>query len=108
MKQKKVTVISLAEVKAILSKLDLEEADQIQKRTLDYVKGFPDSNPKKIDSAAEKIAELGSISLEDAYEILNICPKTIPELRVFTSGWKKLIPSETLDEILSVIQQACD
>ena len=85
MKEKKVTVISLAEVKAILSKLDLEEADQIQKRTLDYVKGFPDSNPKKIDSAAEKIAELGSISLEDAYEILNICPKTIPELRVFTS-----------------------
>ena len=108
MKQKKVTVISLAEVKTILSKLDLEEADQIQKRTLDYVKGFPDSTTKKVDWAAKKIAELGSISLEDAYEILNICPKTIPELRVFTSGWKKLIPSETLDEILSVIQQACD
>ena len=49
MKQKKVTVISLAEVKTILSKLDLEEADQIQKRTLDYVKGFPDSTTKKVD-----------------------------------------------------------
>ena len=66
MKQKKVTVISLAEVKAILSKLDLEEADQIQKRTLDYVKGFPDSTPNIVDSAAKKIADLGSICLEDA------------------------------------------
>ena len=36
-KTKKSTIISLSEVKDILSKLDITNADQIQKRTYDYV-----------------------------------------------------------------------
>lgn len=106
MKNKKVTIISLSQVKDILSKLDLENADHIQKRTFDYVKNFPDSDYKKINEAAKKIADSDYVNLEQAYEILNINPQTIAELRVFTSGWKKLIPSEDLDKILSTSKDA--
>ena len=36
MKKLNTTIISIAQVKDILSNLDLEDADQIQKRTFDY------------------------------------------------------------------------
>ena len=41
---------------------------------------------------------------EEAVELINICPKTMSELRSFTFGWKKLILSETLEKILKIIK----
>ncbi|MBH58969.1 MAG: RNA polymerase Rpb4 [Thaumarchaeota archaeon] len=106
MNKKKSTIISVAQVKDILAKLDLDDADQIQKRTFDYVKNFPDSDYKKIDKAAKELSSSEYVTLEQAYEILNVNPQTIPELRVFTSAWKKLIPSEELEKILSITQES--
>ena len=106
MKKTNTVIISIAQVKDILSKLDLEEADQIQKRTFDYVKNFPECDYKVIDKAAKELASSDYVTLEQAYEILNVNPRTIPELRVFTSAWKKLIPTEELDRILSITQDA--
>ncbi|HIC84368.1 MAG TPA: RNA polymerase Rpb4 [Nitrososphaerales archaeon] len=106
MKKTNTTIISLAQVRDILSKLDLEDADQIQKRTFDYVKNFPECDYKTIDKAAKELASSDYVTLEQAYEILNVNPQTIPELRVFTSAWKKLIPTEELDKILSITQNA--
>ena len=80
MKKINTTIISLAQVKHILSKLDLEEADQIQKRTFDYVKNFPECDYKTMDKAAKDLASSDYVTLEQAYEILNINPKTIPEM----------------------------
>ncbi len=45
-----------------------------------------------------------SLTEEEAVELINICPKTMPELRSFTFGWKKLILSETLEKILKIIK----
>ena len=106
MKKPNTVIISIAQVKDILSKLDLEEADQIQKRTFDYVKNFPECDYKVIDKAAKELASSDYVTLEQAYEILNVNPKTIPEVRVFTSAWKKLITTEELDRILSITQGA--
>lgn len=105
-KTKKITVISLSEVKDILSKLDITNADQIQKRTYDYVIKFSTPDTRKLKKASEKIVALGYLNLEEAHQILNVNPKTIPELRVFTSGWKKLIPTEVMEQILSLVVKA--
>ena len=102
MKKINTTIISLAQVRDILSKLDLEDADQIQKRTFDYVKKFPECDYKTIDKSAKELASSDYVTLEQAY----VNPQTIPELRVFTSAWKKLIPTEELDKILSITQNA--
>ena len=48
------------------------------------------------------IKECG-ITEEEAVELINICPKTMSELRSFTFGWKKLILTETLEKILKII-----
>ena len=57
------------------------------------------------NTTSEKIVALGYLNLEEAYQILNINPKTLPELRVFTSGWKKLIPTEDMEQILSIVEK---
>jgi len=44
------------------------------------------------------------ITEEEAVELINICPKTMSELRSFTFGWKKLILTETLEKILKIIK----
>ena len=41
---------------------------------------------------------------EEAVEVINIMPKSTEELRTFTSGWRKLLPSETLDKILKILR----
>ena len=46
--------------------------------------------------------------MEEAHQILNVNPSSLPELRVFTSGWKKLIPTEVMEQILSLIEKAYD
>ena len=40
---------------------------------------------------------------EEAVEVINISPKTVEELRTFTSGWRKLLPTETLEKILKIL-----
>ena len=52
-KTKKSTIISLSEVKDILSKLDITNADHIQKRSYDYVIKFSTPDKKKFKKACE-------------------------------------------------------
>jgi len=33
-----------------------------------------------------------------------VMPKSIEELRTFTSGWRKLLPTETLEKILKILK----
>ena len=46
-----------------------------------------------------------NLTEEEAVEIVNILPGSLPELRSFTFGWKKLILSETLEKILKIIDE---
>jgi DNA-directed RNA polymerase subunit F len=46
-----------------------------------------------------------NLTEDEAVEIINICPKSMSELRSFTFGWKKLILSETLEKILKIIKE---
>ena len=99
------TVISIPEAKEILEKIDREKADQIQKRTLDYAAKFSKTTAEKAREMRKKIEDEGGLTGEEASEIVNILPRSIEELRVFTAGWKKLIPTETLENILRIINQ---
>jgi DNA-directed RNA polymerase subunit F len=103
-KEKK-NLVTISEAKEILENIDEESADQIQRRTLDYVSKFskyPKEQAIMIRSRLEKEAKL----LErEAVEITNIRPKSKEELRVFTSGWKKLLPDESLDKILEILKE---
>jgi len=96
-------MISLPEVKEILSGGDLESLDQIQRWTFDYVSKFAKIEPKVAKKMKQDLTGQCGLTEEEAVEIINIMPKSLPELRSFTFGWKKLILSETLEKILKII-----
>ena len=98
-------MISLPEVKEILSKGDPESMDQIQRWTYDYVSKFSKIDPKAAKKMKQDLIKQCGLTEEEAVEIVNILPRSLPELRSFTFGWKKLILSETLAKILKIIDE---
>ena len=98
-------MITIPEVKEILSKQDVESMDQIQRWTHDYVSKFAKIEPKVAKKMKQDLISQCGLTEEEAVEIVNVLPKSLPELRSFTFGWKKLILSETLEKILKVIDE---
>ena len=98
-------MLSLPEVKEMLSKSDLESMDQIQRWTHDYVSKFSKTEPKAAKKMKSDLISQCGLTEEEAVEIVNILPRSLPELRSFTFGWKKLILSETLEKILKIIDE---
>ena len=98
-------MISLPEVKEILSEGNPESLDQIQRWTFDYVSKFAKIEPKAAKKMKLALINQCDLTEEEAVEIVNILPKSLPELRSFTFGWKKLILSETLAKILKIIDE---
>ncbi len=102
---KKKQPISISEVKEILGKEDLESMDQIQRWTFDYVSKFVTLEPKVAEKMRERLMKDCDLTEEEAAELVNIRPTTLPELRSFTFGWKKLILAETLEKILKITKE---
>jgi len=102
---KKKKPISISEVKEILGQEDLETMDQIQRWTFDYVSKFVNLEPKIAKKMREQLVKDCDLTDEEAAELVNIRPTTLPELRSFTFGWKKLILAETLEKILKITKE---
>jgi len=102
---KKKNVISISEVKEILGKHDPESMDQIQRWTYDFATKFAKIDPKDAQKMKQKLIKECGLTDEEAVEVINIQPTSLPELRSFTFGWKKLILAETLEKILQIIQK---
>ncbi|HIH99212.1 MAG TPA: RNA polymerase Rpb4 [Nitrosopumilus sp.] len=97
--------ISLSEVKEILGKVDVEEMDQIQRWTYDYVSKFSSIDANDAKDMKKQLIKDCELTEDEAVEIVNIRPTSMAELRSFTFGWKKLILAETLEKILKIIQE---
>ncbi len=102
---KKKQAISTSEVKEILEKEDLEKMDQIQRWTYDYVSKFVKLDPKSAKKMKQQLVKECDLTEEEAVEIVNIRPSSLPELRSFTFGWKKLILAETLEKMLKILKE---
>lgn len=96
-------VLSIPEANQILQKLNMEKADQIQKRTLDYTSKFSKVTPETAKKLRKELMDEAGLTEEEAVEVINIAPKTVEELRAFTSGWRKLLPTEILEKILKIL-----
>ena len=97
-------VLTIPEANQILQKMNIEKADQIQKRTLDYTSKFSKVTPEAVKKMRKELVEECGLTDEEAVEVANILPKSIEELRTFTSGWRKLLPTETLEKILKILR----
>ena len=99
------TIVSLTEVKEILDNHDIESMDQIQRWTYDYVSKFAKIEAKAAKKMKQELISQCGLTEEEAAEIVNVLPKSLPELRSFTFGWKKLILAEILEKILKIIKE---
>ncbi len=97
--------ISIAEAQDLLSRLDPEQVDQIQKRTIDYASKFAKGSSDKAIESRQRLVTECELTDAEAIESTNILPKTLAELRVFTSGWKKLIPTDRMEKILEILRK---
>ena len=96
-------VLTIPEANQVLQKINVEKADQIQKRTLDYTSKFSKVTPEVAKKLKKELMDEAGLTEEEAVELINISPKTVEELRTFTSGWRKLLPTETLEKILKIL-----
>ncbi len=96
-------LLTIAEAHQMLQKIDVEKADQIQKRTLDYTTKFSKATNESAKKLRKELETEVGLSEEEAVEVINVMPKSIEELRTFTSGWRKLLPTETLEKILKML-----
>ena len=97
-------LLSIPEANQILAKIDMEKADQIQKRTLDYTTKFSKAEADSAKKLRKQLEDEAGLSEEEAVELVNISPKSVEELRTFTSGWRKLLSTETLEKILKILR----
>jgi DNA-directed RNA polymerase subunit F len=102
---KKLRIITLPEAKEILGRIDVEKADQIQKRTIDYLAKFSKVEADKARTLKKRLTEECGLTAEESAELVNIMPKSLEELRVFTSGWRKLIPTATTEKIIKILSE---
>lgn len=99
------TTISLSQAQKLLEKIKEDDLDQIQKRTLDYLKLFSKQDAENIEKVQKQLIEDCELNENEAIELLNISPHTLEELRTFTSGWKKLLSTEILEKILAILKE---
>ncbi len=96
-------LLTIPEANQILQKIDVDKADQIQKRTLDYTTKFAKAQADGAKKLKKQLEDECGLSEEEAVELVNIMPKSLEELRTFTSGWRKLLSTETLEKILKIL-----
>ncbi len=97
-------IITLPQVKEILEIVKPDEMDQIQRWTFDYVGKFAKTDPRKAQKMVKQLIEQCELKEEEAVEVVNVMPKSLEELRAFTFGWKKLILTDNLEKILSILK----
>jgi DNA-directed RNA polymerase subunit F len=102
---KKKQAVSISEVKELLQSQDPATMDQIQRWTFDYATKFAGFDAQTARKMKSQLVKDCGLTEEESVELINICPKTMAELRSFTFGWKKLILSETLEKILKIIKE---
>jgi DNA-directed RNA polymerase subunit F len=96
-------IVTLSEVKKILETIPVDEMDQIQRWTFDYSKKFSKVDYEPAKEMVDRLVAEGDLTNEEAVELVNVMPRSIEELRAFTFGWKKLIVTEKLERIKSIL-----
>jgi DNA-directed RNA polymerase subunit F len=97
-------IVTLPQVKEILDSVKLDDMDQIQRWTADYVKKFSKVESQRAQTMIRQLIEQCDLTEEEAVEIVNIMPTSLEELRAFTFGWKKLLLTDTLGKILNILK----
>tara|TARA_B100000749_G_scaffold79425_1_gene60065 strand:- start:507 stop:836 length:330 start_codon:yes stop_codon:yes gene_type:complete len=105
-KDEKDTILTISETKELLEDIDPDELDQIQRRTLDYATKFSKITGKQSRITVDRLMSECNLTEQEATEVVNIMPTSLKEIRMFSSGWKKLISEDNSKKILDIIVES--
>ncbi len=97
--------LTLPQVKKVLESVGEENLDQLQRRTLDYVKKFSKVDPEKAEELLQKLIKEYEIDEAEAIQIINCLPETVDELRIFLAGGRKIIETSKLKSIIELLNE---
>jgi len=98
--------LTLPQVKKVLESIGEENLDQFQRRTLDYANKFSKADPEKAEQILNALVHEYEIDEAEAVQIVNCMPETIDELRVFLAGGRKIIETQKLQSIVSLLNES--
>jgi len=75
-------------------------------KTLDYLKKFSKMDPESA-TAVRGLLEKYGLKEETIVMIINICPKTVDELRSLLELEERFIETETAEEIVGTLKNYC-
>lgn len=78
--------------------------DQIQQKTAGYISEFSTIDGKRSRDLVNRIVTECSLEEDLAIQLVNIMPKTMEEVRALLVGWKKLLTSDVVAKIVSILQ----
>jgi DNA-directed RNA polymerase subunit F len=95
--------LTLPQIKKVLEEIGEENLDQLQRRTLDYVKKFSKVDAKTAEKLFGKLVNEFDLDEAEAVQVVNCMPETMDELRVFLAGGRKIIETAKLEAIVSLL-----
>jgi len=99
------TKFTLPQVKQTLESVGEENLDQFQRRTLDYVSKFVKVDPASAEFLMEKLVKEYGLDEDEAVQIVNCMPESVDELRIFLAGGRKIIETQKLATIVSLLNE---
>lgn len=89
--------VSLPEVKEILESR-AQSASPVAQRILSYVTAFSKLDADSARKLKEELMEKFGLEEIEAVQVVNICPRTVEEVRTVLSGYRRLLLTVLADE----------
>jgi DNA-directed RNA polymerase subunit F len=97
--------LTLPQVKKTLEAIGEENLDQFQRRTYDYVSKFVKVDAEGADVLLEKLVTEYGLDQDEAVQVVNCMPESVDELRIFLAGGRKIIETQKLAAIVSLLNE---
>ena len=102
--------VDLSEAKKTLGDRE-SQLDTLQLRTLEYTRKFAKLPPESAKKLINDLMEKYELLEEEAIQVVDICPRTVDELRTVLSGYRRMVSFLLFSEdkmagIVSLVQKA--
>jgi len=98
-------MLTVPEVKRLLEKIGEENLDQFQRRALDYAGKFSKLETKSVKPLIKELTGNYDFEQGEAVQIVNCMPENIEEIRVFLKGGRKIVETQKLKDILTLLNK---
>ena len=98
-------VITNAEAKEVLEKVEEEELGEFQRRTLDFTRRFAKLPADKASRLVEDLSSKLQLDRNDAIQIVNTLPQSVEELRAVLTVKGRFVSTDQLNGILEIMKR---